>query len=145
MTDSSDTTALTRLMMRYCDSIDSGDLDGCAALFASGAWGIVGDMAHGEAEVRGQLNNVTLYDGKPNTRHIMTNVCIQIADSGKEATAQSCITVMQSVPGDFALQAIFIGTYHDVFVKENGAWRFQERAITPDLLGDMSRHRADMA
>ena len=40
---------------------------------------------------------------------------------------------------------IFIGTYHDIFAKDGGAWYFVERAITPDLIGDMSRHRADMA
>ena len=145
MTDVIDLNVITTLMTEYCDLIDCGDLAGCAALFAKGSWGIVGDMAKGAAEVGAQLDNVTLYDGKPNTRHLISNVSINIEPSGLKATAKSCITVMQHVPDDFALQAIFIGTYHDTFAKDDGNWYFVERAITPDLVGDMSRHRADMA
>ena len=145
MTGMIDLEAITTLMTQYCDLIDCGDLAGCAALFAKGSWGIVGDMAEGAAEVSAQLDNVTLYDGKPNTRHLMSNVSINIESSGLTATAKSCITVMQGVPGNFALQAIFIGTYSDTFAKGDGNWYFVERAITPDLIGDMSWHRTDMA
>ena len=144
MTCSQDLAAVTELMTQYCDLIDAGNLRGCAALFARGSWGIVGDMAAGEDQVNAQLENVILYDGKPNTRHLMSNVSISIHASGETASATSCITVMQHVPDDFAMQAIFVGTYHDTFAREGGAWYFVERAITPDLVGDMSRHRADM-
>jgi len=43
------------------------------------------------------------------------------------------------------MQAIFIGTYHDLLSKHDDRWAFQERKIIPNLVGDMSRHRADMA
>jgi len=145
MADTEDLAAVTELMTQYCDLIDSGDLGGCAALFEKGAWGIVGALAQGAAEVSAQLDNVTLYDGKPNTRHLMSNVAINIESSGQAATAKSCITVMQHVPNDFAMQAIFIGTYHDTFAKDGDAWYFVEWVITPYLIGDMSRHGADMA
>ncbi|MDC0574096.1 nuclear transport factor 2 family protein [Luminiphilus sp.] len=140
-----DIGALNALMIAYCDLIDAGDLRGCAALFSRGAWGIVGDMAIGESEVKTLLDNVILYDGKPNTRHLTSNLHIDIDSAGDSASARSCITVMQCVPGDFAMQAIFIGSYCDTFAKDEGGWYFVERAITPDLIGDMSRHRADMA
>lgn len=133
------------LMAEYCDSIDRGDLDGCAALFRDGRWGIAGQLAEGERAVRALLANVTLYEGVPRTRHLMSNVLIDVAADGKRATARSCLTVMQGVPPDFPLQAIFIGSYHDVFVREAGQWRFRERVIVPDLVGDLSRHRSDMA
>jgi hypothetical protein len=29
--------------------------------------------------------------------------------------------------------------------KTNGQWHFVSRRISPDLIGDLSRHRADMA
>jgi hypothetical protein len=132
------------LMAEYCDSIDRGDLDGCAALFRGGRWGIAGQLAEGEAAVRALLANVTLYDGVPLTRHLMSNVLIDVAADGNHANARSCIMVMQGVPPDFALQAIFIGSYHDVFVRENEQWCFRERVIVPDLIGDLSRHRSDM-
>lgn len=142
---SSDELALHQLLCQYCDLIDSGDVEGFAGLFARGAWGIVGDMASGAVEVADVLQNVLMYDGVPNTRHLSSNVCVMVHPSGQSAKATSCITVMQHVPGDFPLQAIFIGSYHDTFAKEGGDWHFVERAITPDLVGDMSRHRADMA
>jgi hypothetical protein len=133
------------LMAEYCDSIDRGDLDGCAALFRSGRWGIAGQLAEGEAAVRALLANVTLYDGVPLTRHLMSNVQIEVAPDGNRAGARSCIMVMQAVRPDFPLQPIFIGSYQDVFVREGGQWRFRERVIVPDLIGDLSRHRSDMA
>ena len=132
------------LMAEYCDSIDRGDLDGCAALFRRGRWGIAGNLAEGEAAVRALLANVTLYDGVPLTRHLMTNVRIEAATDAGRATARSCIMVMQAVPPDFALQAIFVGTYHDSFHLDSGQWCFGERVIVPDLIGDLSRHRSDM-
>lgn len=137
-----DRDAILALMAEYCDSIDRGDLSGCADLFAEGAWGIEGDLAHGSAAVKAVLDNVTLYDGRPMTRHLMTNVRI-LAD-GDKATAQSCITVMQGL-ADFPLQAIFIGSYFDTFERHDGRWSFRERRIAPDLVGDLSRHRGDMA
>lgn len=145
MAASSDELALQQLLASYCDLIDRGNTQAFAALFAKGAWGIVGDMAVGVEEVSAVLENVILYDGVPNTRHLSTNVCITVDPSGHSAKATSCITVMQHVPGDFPLQPIFIGSYHDTFAKHEGEWHFVERAITPDLVGDMSRHRADMA
>lgn len=137
--------SILALMAEYCDSIDRGDLDGCAALFRGGRWGIAGDLAEGEAAVRALLANVTLYKGVPLTRHLMSNVLIEVAADGNQASARSCLMVMQGVPPDFPLQAIFIGTYHDVFVCEQGQWRFRERVIYPNLVGDLSRHRSDMA
>jgi hypothetical protein len=76
---------------------------------------------------------------------VLSNVQIDVDESGRLATAQSYITVFQALPPDFPLQAIFIGHYHDKFEKVDGAWRFKSREISPDLIGDLSRHRADMS
>ena len=142
---SDDHNQITALLCDYCDLLDRGDLDGCAGLFEKGAWGVAGDLASGTAAVRTVLSNVTLYDGVPNTRHLTSNVLITVAADGQSATVRSCITVIQCVPGDFPMQAIFIGSYHDLLSKCDDTWTFLERKIVPDLVGDMSRHRADMA
>ena len=134
--------AILALMGEYCDSIDRGDLAGCAALFAHGAWGIEGDLAEGSEAVKAVLDNVILYDGRPMTRHLMSNV--RVAVHGDRATATSCITVMQGLH-DLPLQAIFIGSYFDSFERRDAQWIFIERRIVPDLVGDLSRHRSDMA
>jgi len=145
VSNSANEKRILKIMCEYCDSIDRGDLDATAALFAEGAWGIKGDLAEGAAAVRAVLANVTLYDGVPNTRHLMSNVQVEIDRDGAGASASCCITVMQCVAGDFPMQAIFIGTYHDRFKQQNQQWSFVERVIDPDLVGDMSRHRSDMA
>ncbi|MEM8942970.1 MAG: nuclear transport factor 2 family protein [Pseudomonadota bacterium] len=137
-----DRDAILALMGEYCDSIDRGDLAGCAELFADGSWGIEGDLAQGSDAVKAVLDNVTLYDGRPMTRHLTSNVQITVDEDS--AKAQSCITVMQGLP-DFPLQAIFIGTYFDRFERRGDEWVWRERRIQPDLVGDLSRHRSDMA
>jgi hypothetical protein len=139
-------SAILKLMNDYCRTIDLGDLNGFAGLFEHGRFQMRGDdstIETGSAEVLEMLKNVTLYDGKPNTKHVLSNV--EIVVTSDRATAQSYVTVFQAVPPDFPLQAIFIGHYFDVFDKVGGNWRFTEREISADLLGDLSHHRADMA
>ena len=140
--------AILRLMNEYCYRVDGGDFDGFASLFEHASFHVLGDPAGaqtGKDAVRGVLANVTLYDGKPQTKHVMTNVQIDIGESGNIATAQSYITVFQALPPDFPLQAIFSGHYYDMFETATSGWRFKSREISPDLIGDLSRHRADMA
>jgi hypothetical protein len=71
--------------------------------------------------------------------HVITNVTIDIDDDARRATCRSYFTVQQSVD-DFSLQPIIAGKYRDAFEKADDGWRFTERIIHPDLLGDLSRH-----
>jgi len=140
--------SVNRLMNEYCYAIDRGDLDGFANLFANGRFEIIGDPGgpmRGSEAVRRMLDNVTLYDGKPNTKHVMSNLQIDVSEDGRSAVAECYITVFQGLPPDFPLQPIFLGHYQDKFEEIDGAWRFSSRRISPDLIGDLSRHRADMA
>ena len=135
-------------MNEYCFSVDRGDLDGFAALFADGSLEIIGDPVgpmRGSDAVRRMLDNVTLYDGKPLTKHVMTNLQIDVDEYDDNATAECYITVYQAVPPDFPLQPIFLGHYQDKFEKVDDSWRFSSRQISPDLIGDLGHHRADMA
>lgn len=139
---------IRQLMNEYCYSVDRGDLDAFAGLFTNGSLEIIGDPGspmRGADAVRRMLDNVTLYDGVPHTKHVMSNGQIEVDDSGNNATAQCYITVFQALPPDFPLQPVFLGHYRDNFEKVDGRWRFANRRISPDLIGDLSRHRADMA
>lgn len=140
--------SIRRLMNEYCFSVDRGDLDGFASLFANGSLEIIGDPAgpmRGSDAVRRMLDNVTLYDGKPLTKHVMSNLQIDVDENGDSAVAECYITVFQAVPPDFPLQPIFLGHYRDNFEKIDDSWRFSSRQISPDLIGNLGRHRADMA
>ncbi|MDB4299445.1 nuclear transport factor 2 family protein [bacterium] len=138
--------SILELMNEYCYRIDRGDLQGFADLFSEGTWLVQGDPTGGDtgsAAVMETLKNIILYDGKPNTKHVMSNIQLTVAPDGKTASAQCYITVNQAVPPDFPLQPIFIGHYYDSFAYTDGVWRFTLRDIQPDLAGDLSHHRAD--
>ena len=139
--------AIQRLMNEYCFRLDTGNLDGFADLFEHATFGVIGDPdgpCTGSEEVREFLQKVILYDGKPHTKHVLSNVQIDVAENNTEAAAQSYVTVFQALP-DFPMQAIFGGHYFDRFVKTENGWCFASREISPDLLGDLSQHRSDMA
>jgi hypothetical protein len=140
--------AILHLMNEYCFRIDAGDKEGFASLFENGTFHVLGDpdgVRSGSGEVLELLKHVTLYDGKPHTKHVLSNVQIDVDETNGTATAQSYITVYQAVPPDFPLQAIFIGHYHDRFERTGFDWQFRQREISPDLIGNLSFHRADMA
>ena len=138
--------SILELMNEYCYRIDRGDLQGFADLFSQGTWLVQGDPTGGDtgsAAVMETLKNIILYEGKPNTKHVMSNIQVEVAPDGKTATAQCYITVNQAVPPNFPLQPIFIGHYHDSFTCTDGVWHFTLRDIQPDLAGDLGHHRAD--
>jgi hypothetical protein len=138
--------SILALMNQYCYRIDAGDLQGFADLFSQGTWLVQGDPSGGDtgsAEVMETLSNIILYEGKPNTKHVMSNIQIEVDPSGETAKAQCYITVYQAVPPAFPLQPIFIGHYDDSFNCVDGNWHFTLRDISPDLPGDLSHHRAD--
>lgn len=82
--------AIQRLMNEYCYPIDAGDLEGFASLFEHSTFRIIGDPAgalSGAPAVLEMRQNVTLYDGKTHTRHVMSNVQIDVDEENDSATA----------------------------------------------------------
>jgi 3-phenylpropionate/cinnamic acid dioxygenase small subunit len=139
-----DVEAIRALIHRYAELIDLGDLDAVAALFADGTWSSPGrgTPLRGTEQVRRAYDGVILYDGVPSTKHVISNVTIEVADDRSTATARSYFTVLQGRP-DFALQPVIAGRYHDRFDRVDDGWRFADRQIIPDLLGDLSHHLRD--
>ena len=137
-----DVQAITALVHRYAELIDAGDLDGVAALFEHATWGAGTrtERLRGSEEVRRGYGGVILYDdGTPRTKHVITNLVIDVDQSGTRASARSYFTVLQATDGR-ALQPIIAGRYEDQFENVDGTWRFGERIIHPDLHGDLSKH-----
>ena len=138
---SDDVEAIRALIHEYAERIDNGDLDGVASLFTDGTWSSPGrgTPLRGAEQVRRAYDGVILYDGIPSTKHVISNVTIEMADDRTTATARSYFTVLQARP-DFPLQPVIAGRYHDRFEHVDDAWRFADRQIIPDLIGDLSRH-----
>jgi hypothetical protein len=135
-----DVRAIEGLIFTYAERLDAGDLDGVADLFADGGFGGPGDtpLARGRQAVLDVLSSTVRIhpDGTPRTAHITTNVMVET--SQRSATARSRFTVLQAVGG--LLQPIIVGRYQDRFAQLEGLWRFQERRVVTDLVGDLSQH-----
>jgi uncharacterized protein (TIGR02246 family) len=130
-----DADAVAALVQRYADCIDAGDLDGLADLFASGVLRSPAGDAHGRDEVRRMYDSVVLDDqGRPGTRHVVFGVEVEV--DGDTARASSYVTVIHRE------RPIIAGRYRDTFVRDGrrGSWRFAERVVHLDLLGDISGH-----
>jgi len=128
---------LTNKIFRYCELFDTGDFEAFAEQFTHGRWFVADPGPEG---VLAFIRDVVLtYDGLPRTKHVTTNLAIEVDDDDKHATASSYITVFQAVD-DLPLQPIFMGRYKDIFEKIDGEWRWLERNVIPDLYGDTSRH-----
>jgi hypothetical protein len=134
-----DRAEITALIHGYAELLDAGDLDGVAHLFDTADYGSPDrGRIHGFEAVRKVYEPVILYDdGTPRTKHVITNVTVDLAGDG--ATARSYFTVLQAVAG-LPLQPIIAGRYHDRFARTGGEWRFAERMILPDLIGDLRMH-----
>ncbi len=133
------------LIYAYAERLDGGDFAGLGNLFAratlrSHRSGQVGNgNVHTGAEAVQQLyqSRVRLYDGVPCTKHVTTNLTIEIQDDA--ATARSYFAVLQARP-ELPLQAIIAGRYHDTFARDGAGWFFRDRLILVDLIGDMRFH-----
>lgn len=136
--------AIADLVHTYAERVDAGDFEGVADLFAYAEVTVEGsDAVHrGRAEVLDLYRRSTRLhdDGTPRTKHVTTNLLIEVDDAAGFASCRSYFTVLQAVPGELALQPVIAGRYHDVFERVAGQWRFVRRHMFPDLVGDVSRH-----
>jgi 3-phenylpropionate/cinnamic acid dioxygenase small subunit len=140
----SDREAITDLLFRYAELMDLGDFAGVAELFrhARIRVGPRDDDRLDSVAMREiwEQNVIRYADGTPRTKHVTTNVIVEVDPDGRIARARSYYTVFQQVTGG-PLQPIIAGRYHDAFERVDGEWRFTERDYTlVDLVGDLSRH-----
>jgi len=138
----SDHDAIATLIYSYAERLDAGDLDGVAVLFARATMrsNLRPDVRRGtEAALATFRSSVALYDGVPCTKHVTTNVLIDIDAEHDTATARSYFTVLQARP-ELPLQVVIAGRYHDQFACTAGLWHFTDRMIYVDLVGDLRFH-----
>ena len=128
---------ITALVHRYCELFDTGRFEEFAAQFEHGQWHRADPGA--AAARRWIEDNVHVYGGLPRTKHLTTNLTVEVDEEAGTAVARSYITVLQALPG-FPLQPIFAGRYRDRFARVDGCWRWTRREVIGDLYGDVSHH-----
>jgi 3-phenylpropionate/cinnamic acid dioxygenase small subunit len=136
----SDRDQIQNLLATYCRTYDSGDFQAYAELFRHGDIGSPQGLHSTVEEVADfHRRNCILYEGVPNTRHVITNIHIEVDDGGLTASGACYVTIFQAAP-DFPLQVVFVGSYIDTFQKIDGRWWFKTRRAVPHLVGDLSKH-----
>ena len=133
--------AIESLIARYAELVDDGDFAGVGALLAEATFtGGTGSVSGGSAIEQMLRDNLIVYeDGTPGTKHVTTNIVVELDEDAGTAVARSYFTVLQALP-DLPLQPIAGGRYHDRFEHRDGQWRFVERRVRTELVGDVSRH-----
>jgi ketosteroid isomerase-like protein len=137
-----DVDAVANLVHSYAELLDAGELAAAGRLFVDAALRMEGS----ERELRGAAaverllrDGMHLYDGIPGTKHVVTNLIVEVADDRTAATARSYYTAFQARP-ELALQPILAGRWHDRFTRDGDGWRFADRLIFTDLVGDLRFH-----
>ena len=133
--------AIENLIATYAELVDEGDFAGVGTLLADATFtGGAGSVSGRDAIEELLQDRLIVYDdGTPRTKHVTTNVAIEVDEEAGTAVSRSYFTVLQAAPG-LALQPIVSGSYHDRFERHDGQWRFLERRVRTDLVGDVSRH-----
>jgi ketosteroid isomerase-like protein len=136
--------AITKLIYTYAERIDAGDFAGVAELLqhAKLTFEGLGDAVSGRQAVERLYTRSTrrYEDGTPKTKHVMTNVIVDVAEDGTTAATRSYFTVLQAVPGELALQPVIAGRYRHTYQNVDGHWRVATMHIIIDLTGDLGHH-----
>ena len=126
---------ILKLINQYSFALDTGDFESFGRLFEHADW-----IAEGQKLGEDAMSNIKMYDdGTPRTKHVASNVALDIDESEGKANGQCYVTVFQQTD-DFPLQPIFSGHYFDEFECVDDVWRFARREIKYSLIGDMTAH-----
>ena len=133
--------AVQNLIATYAELVDDGDFAGVGILLADATFTAGGGSVSGRDAIEKMLRDTLIVydDGTPRTKHVTTNVAIEVDEEAGTAVSRSYFTALQALP-DLALQPIVSGRYQDRFERRDGQWRFVERRVRTDLVGDVSRH-----
>jgi hypothetical protein len=135
---------ITRLIHLYAERVDLGDYEGVAELFRDAGMSAEGsdqvDRGY-DAVYRRYVDWTRRLDdnGTPHTKHVPTNVVVDVDHAAGTADARSYFTVFQQTDV-LPLQPIIAGRYRDRFERVDGTWRFAHRHMVPDLFGDLREH-----
>ena len=134
---------IERLMFGYARSVDRADWSEIGRLFTYGRvlTNNSPDVTEGGPAVADLWRTVNKVheDGTLRTRHLLTNIDIEI--DGDEARAESYFMVFQATDRT-PLQPIAGGSYVDKFRRRTDGWWFDEKFIYIDLIGNVSDHLA---
>jgi SnoaL-like domain len=105
---------IANLIAAYAELVDQGDFAGVGDLLADAVYIGASGTVSGRDDIEKLLrDHVIVYDdGTPRTKHLITNVAIEVDDAAGTAVARCYFTALQRPPG-LPLQPIVSGRYQD--------------------------------
>lgn len=141
-----DYEAIRTLSYTYTFLLDDGDFAAVGELLADAVLqpampGVLGDEIRGREAVENFYRSqvVTYKNGRPMTRHLITNQAIDLDAANSTATARCYFTVLQRPP-QLPYQIVVGGQYFDRFVKIGDEWRFAAKTIHVEHLNEIKHH-----
>jgi 3-phenylpropionate/cinnamic acid dioxygenase small subunit len=133
--------AIENLIATYAELVDDGDFAGLGTLLADATFTGSGAPVSGPDAIEKMFRDMLIVydDGTPRTKHVTTNIVIEVDEEAGTAVSRAYFTVLQALPG-LPLQPIVSGRYRDRFERRDRQWRFAERRVRVDLVGDVSHH-----
>jgi hypothetical protein len=127
-----DRLEIERLLLEYGRTLDKRDFAAYSKLFAvNGQWkGALGTFT-GPAAIQAAMEKIFANAAsdipKGSNFHVMSNFIIQL--DGDRAKASS-VFIFYKMDGNKPVAEV-AGRYEDTLIRENGAWRFQQRNALP--------------
>jgi SnoaL-like domain len=120
--------AIENLIAMYAELVDHGDFAGLGALLADATFTGGARPVSGQDAIEKMFGDTLIVydDGTPRTKHITTNVAIEVDEEEGTAASRSYFTALP----DLALQPIASGRYHDRFEHRDGRWRYLRKPST---------------
>lgn len=138
-------TEIANLVYAYTERLDLGDFEGMAELFSHATVVMHGSEnippMVGAESLRDALSTwLRIYpDGTLRTKHVATNLIIEVDEAEGRATCRSYFVCYQQTE-ELPLQPIIMGRWHDQFEFVDGQWRFTYRDTYSDAFGNVSSH-----
>ena len=137
-------TEIANLLYTYGRLVDAGDFEGVGRHFAAAriTTDRDDDSVEGEQAITAMYRRTTrIYPetGTPRTQHAFNNPILEIDETAGRATCHANFVVFQQTD-TLPLQPIIAGRYRDRFERVEGVWRYTEKHMIVDLVGDLSQH-----
>ena len=126
--------AITKLMFRYAECVDTADFDGLSQLFAEGVMTSTSAADEGGGMTGEQVGrfyaatNRVHEDGTLRTRHLATNLIVDIDEDADRATARSYYVVFQAT-GKLPFQAIVGGKLSAAQIRRLRSYKLTKSTI----------------
>ena len=92
--------AVQNLIATYAELVDDGDFAGVSILLADATFTAGGGLVSGRDAIEKMLRDTLIVydDGTPRTKHVTTNVAIEVDEEAGTAVSRSYFTALQALP-----------------------------------------------